>query len=110
MFLEQWDSVVILEGTSITLPTNVALHVRTILGDYVELDQPITKKGIIQLARATKVNDDSVELEKLARDGNNAGDIAAKRPSALDLLEMYPSIQFDLCTFLLLLPAMRLRQ
>lgn len=106
----QWDETIAIEGSSVTLPTGVTMYARTILSDFVELGQPITKKGILQLAEATSSQAHAAELKSLAEDDAYSSNISAKRVSILDLLERYPSIDMDLGAFLALLPPMRVRQ
>lgn len=86
------------------------MYARTILGDFVELGQPITKKGILQLAEATHVEDDAADLKKLAKDDVYSAEISSNRVSILDVLERYPSVKLDLGAFISLLPPMRVRQ
>lgn len=86
------------------------MYARTILSDFVELGQPITKKGVLQLAEAATNPEDTAELKALSEDDAYASDISAKRVSMLDLLERYSSIKMELGAFLALLPPMRVRQ
>jgi cytochrome P450/NADPH-cytochrome P450 reductase len=106
----KWDAIISLEGSSLTLPTNISTYARTVLSDFVELGQPVTKKGIHRLAESTKSEDDANEVKRLAEPETYSAEIAEKRISMLDLLEKYPSIDLELGTFLSLLPPLRVRQ
>lgn len=86
------------------------MYARTILSDFVELAQPITKKGVAQLASATEVESDIAALRSLAEDDAYSSQVSAKRVSILDLLETYPSVKLGLAAFLAMLPPMRVRQ
>ncbi|RYP22853.1 hypothetical protein DL765_001449 [Monosporascus sp. GIB2] len=105
-----WNAIITLEGSSVTLPTNVAIYARTIFSDFVELGQPATRKNVLHLAEATKVEHDAKALKCLAEGNNYSAEISTKRVSVLDLLERYPSVKLDLAQFLILLPPMRIRQ
>lgn len=86
------------------------MYTRSILSDFFELGQPITKKGVFQLAGATEVETDATALRNLAEDQAYASEVSAKRVFILDLLEMYPSVKLGLAAFLAMLPPMRVRQ
>jgi cytochrome P450 / NADPH-cytochrome P450 reductase len=106
----KWDAIISLEGSSLTLPTNISTYARTVLSDFVELGQPITKKGIQRLAESTKSEEDGNALKRLAEPESYSAEVSEKRVSMLDLLEKYPSIDLELGTFLSLLPPLRVRQ
>lgn len=107
-----WDAHVTISAHGrTTLPTGVSIPVNDVLGAYVELAQPATKRGILSLAEAAK---DAGAREQLGRLGADADaysqEISAKRVSVLDLLERFPSVDLPFSTFLALLPPMRVRQ
>ncbi|KAH6631258.1 cytochrome P450 [Chaetomium tenue] len=109
-FKLSWDSHITIGSDRWTaLPTGTPVPVYDVLGSYVELSQPATKRGILKLADATK--DDSVrqQLKDLAGD-SYASEISLKRASILDLLDKFPSISLPFGTFLSLLPPIRPRQ
>ena len=105
-----WDVHITIsaEGRT-TLPTNTSIPAQDVLGAYVELAQPATKRSILALAEATKDEGTKESLQQLATD-NYSTDISAKRVSVLDLLERFPSIDLPFGSFLSLLPPMRVRQ
>lgn len=107
-----WDAHITISAHGrTTLPTNTSIPVADVLGAYVELAQPATKRGILSLAEAAKDSSTRDELTALAADNDtyNAS-ISAKRVSVLDLLERFPSVSLPFSTFLSLLPPMRVRQ
>jgi cytochrome P450/NADPH-cytochrome P450 reductase len=107
-----WDAhVTISAHGSTTLPTGVSIPVTDVLGAYVELAQPATKRGILSLAEAAKEPGARERLAELGSDPDAyARDVSAKRVSVLDLLERFPSVDLPFSTFLALLPPMRVRQ
>ncbi|KAI1371571.1 bifunctional P-450:NADPH-P450 reductase [Hypoxylon crocopeplum] len=104
-----WDASIKIEGTGVRLPTGELVPANNILGGFVELAQPATRRNILALADATESEDDRGALKNLATDGYDA-EVLAKRTSVLDLLEAYPSINMPLGLFLTMLPPMRIRQ
>ncbi|KAI1084616.1 cytochrome P450 [Whalleya microplaca] len=104
-----WDVHITIGGSGMTsLPTNTSLPVQNILGAYVELSQPATRRNINALAAAAKDDKEREALEKLADESYEG--VAAKRTSILDLLEEYTSVDLPLGAFLAMLPPMRVRQ
>ncbi|CAL3969579.1 unnamed protein product [Diplocarpon coronariae] len=105
-----WDTVLtIKDGTNTTLPTGHPISAMDILGMYVELSQPATKKNIARIAASCP--DESVRAEILDLAGAHfEEEILNKRRSPLDILEEYPSAALPLGDFLAMLPPMRIRQ
>ncbi|KAK4235289.1 cytochrome P450 [Achaetomium macrosporum] len=109
-FQLSWDSHVTIGSDRWTaLPTGTPVPVYDVLGSYVELSQPATKRGILRLADAAKDDTTKQQLQALAGDAY-ATEISLKRTSILDLLERFPSVSLSFGTFLSLLPSMRPRQ
>ncbi|KAF7535706.1 hypothetical protein G7Z17_g13162 [Cylindrodendrum hubeiense] len=105
-----WDAALkIHSNRPTTLPINTPVSARDVLGAYVELSQPATKRNILALAEATDDKSIVQELEKLAGD-DYQDNIVSKRVSVLELLEKYPSIAFPISSYLAMLPPMRVRQ
>ena len=105
-----WDAhITIAADGRTTLPTDTSLPVTDILGAYVELAQPITKRGITSLVEVAKNPASKKELSRLAGDAFNS-EVSAKRVAILDLLERFPDVEIPFGTFLSLLPPMRVRQ
>ncbi len=94
-----------------SLPTSRPVSLHELLGCYVELAQPATRRDVETLADATQRPPHRDELRALAGDAARyQAEILEKRVSVLDLLERYPSCDIPFAAFLELLPAMRVRQ
>lgn len=105
-----WDSMITISSTGRTnLPTNVPLPVSDLLGAYVELAQPATRRNLQSLLEATTDEQTKSALSKLAGD-DFSSEISSKRVSVLDLLERFSSISLPLAVYLEMLPPMRVRQ
>ncbi|PKS12428.1 hypothetical protein jhhlp_000634 [Lomentospora prolificans] len=105
-----WDAhLVIKSDIHTSLPVNTSVPAHHVLGSYVELAQPATKRNILGLVDAAADAKTKDELNRLANDGYNE-DVTEKRCSVLDLLERFPAIDLDIGTFLAMMPPMRIRQ
>ncbi|KNC99987.1 hypothetical protein, variant [Spizellomyces punctatus DAOM BR117] len=90
------------------LPTNLPIPVHTVLGGYVELNQPATRRQLDTLRLLAPA-----ELQSAFSRFNDADyntEILNKRVSVLDLLELYPAHPLEFGQFLSMLPPMRMRQ
>jgi cytochrome P450/NADPH-cytochrome P450 reductase len=106
-----WDAHVTISSTSrTTLPTGSSVAVNDVLGAYVELSQPATRRGILALAELAQDPAAKTALTALAAPDEYAAAVAGKRVSVLDLLERFPTVDLPFATFLGLLPPMRVRQ
>ncbi|KAI1409982.1 cytochrome P450 [Hypoxylon sp. FL1857] len=104
-----WDAHITIGSDGMTsLPTNTSLPAHNILGAYVELSQPATRRNISVLVEAAKDDNEREALKKLANESYE--EVSSKRISVLDLLEKYTSVDLPLGTFLAMLPPMRVRQ
>jgi cytochrome P450/NADPH-cytochrome P450 reductase len=91
-----------------SLPTGQAIAVSSLLSGYVEISQPATTgdlRVLHELAHDPLVRSALQQLIK-----SYAENIALKRISVLDLLELHPGISLPFAHFLALLPPMRVRQ
>ncbi|KAH7385832.1 NADPH-cytochrome P450 reductase-like protein [Pyrenochaeta sp. MPI-SDFR-AT-0127] len=105
-----WDSMLTISSAGpTTLPTDVPVSAIDVLGAYVELAQPASKRNITALLDVTRNEDAKKELTRLTGDAFT-DEITAKRVSVLDLLEHFDSVQLPLGVFLKMLPPMRVRQ
>ncbi|KAL9619781.1 MAG: hypothetical protein Q9160_005617 [Pyrenula sp. 1 TL-2023] len=105
-----WDSYLTISANALTtLPENTSLPAVEILGTYVELVQPATKRNILTLADVAQDNTTKSRLQHYTTDDGYT-EVVAKRLSVLDLLESHPSITLPLSSFLRMLPPMRVRQ
>ncbi|KAH8751145.1 fatty acid hydroxylase [Hyaloscypha sp. PMI_1271] len=105
-----WDAVLTIKtGANTTLPTGHPISAMDVLGAYVELSQPATRKNVTRIAASAA--DESVRSQIMALAGEDfEKEILAKRRSPLDILEEYPSATLPLGDFLAMLPPMRIRQ
>lgn len=105
-----WDSMLTIAAAGpTTLPTNLPIPAADVLGAYVELAQPASKRNILSLVEATK--DEAIKSELTRLSGAAfAEEISARRVSILDLLERFPSVSLPLGPFLQMQPPMRVRQ
>ncbi|RMZ69227.1 hypothetical protein GMOD_00003168 [Pyrenophora seminiperda CCB06] len=105
-----WDSMLTISTTGpTTLPTDTPISANDVLGAYVELAQPASKRNVQALIDTTRNESDKKELTRLADEAFSA-EITAKRVSILDLLERFPSTKLPFGVFLKMLPPMRVRQ
>ncbi|KAF2761981.1 cytochrome P450 [Pseudovirgaria hyperparasitica] len=106
-----WDTVLTIStsGPS-SLPTNTPIPAADLLGAYVELAQPASKRNLAALLSATSHTTTHTELTRLLDPAVFTAEISGKRVSILDLLTKFaPNIPLPLSTFLALLPPMRVR-
>lgn len=104
-----WDAnITIRSDTLTTLPTGHPVPASDILGAYVELSQPATKRSISALVEATKDEETRGKIQHLAGEGFT--EVLSKRMSVLDILEQYPAVELPFSIFLSLLPPLRVRQ
>ncbi|KAK0120349.1 hypothetical protein ONS95_011752 [Cadophora gregata] len=105
-----WDTMLtIRDGANTTLPTGHPISMMDILGMYVELSQPATRKNIARIAASCADENIRSEISALAGEKFEQ-EILAKRRSPLDILEDYPNAALPLGDFLAMLPPMRIRQ
>lgn len=105
-----WDTMLKITSQGYTmLPTDVPIAVAEVLGSYVELAQPASRRDIMRLSEFT--TDAKIKESLIYLSGQCfAKEITAKRVSVLDLLESHPSITLPFSFFLQILPPMRVRQ
>lgn len=106
-----WDAVLVINGDDSTpLPMDSPTSASDVLSSYVELSLPATRKNLLVLAEHVQSGKARSELESLATEDRFEEAITNRRLSIIDLLELYPSIELPLSTFLGMLPPMRTRQ
>lgn len=88
------------KGAHTTIPTEKEVHVTAILGAYVELSNPATKKNIATIAKYA----DAEKVDFVPEPSSNAS------MSVLDILERHPQIQLPFSVFMSMLTPMRIRQ
>lgn len=95
-----WDAMMTLrKGTHTTIPTETAMAVTAVLGAYVELSSPATRKNILTLRKYA--GDDEL-AEKLAS--------VTEQLSVLQILERHPGLNLPFSVYLSMLTPMRIRQ
>ncbi|KAF1937047.1 NADPH-cytochrome P450 reductase-like protein, partial [Clathrospora elynae] len=105
-----WDSTLTIQSAGpTTLPTDTPISAVDVLGAYIELAQPASKRNVLALLETARDEAAKKELARLAGEVFSA-EISAKRVSVLDLLERFPSTQLPLGVFLKMQPPMRVRQ
>jgi cytochrome P450/NADPH-cytochrome P450 reductase len=107
------DTQVVIHGKSgalSPLPLDRPIAAATLLGDYVELQQPATQRQVAALAATISCPPERKEAERLASDEAYEDEVLAKRLSLLDLLDRLASADMPLGSFLAALPPMRPRQ
>ncbi|KAI0393231.1 bifunctional P-450:NADPH-P450 reductase [Xylariaceae sp. FL0594] len=105
-----WDAHITIAGSANTpLPTNTSIPAQNVLGAYVELAQPATRRNILTLAETVKDEVAKSALKRYAEE-RYTSEVVEKRISVLDLLEEFPDVEVPLGLFLSMLPPMRVRQ
>ncbi|KAM3552141.1 hypothetical protein MY1884_007364 [Beauveria asiatica] len=109
-FSISWDATfTITSNGPTTLPTGIPISATNVLGAYVELSQPATKRNIQAMIDSTEDEKTVTALKGLIGD-QFSEEVTAKRLSALDLLEKFPAVGLLFESFLAMLPPMRVRQ
>lgn len=104
-----WDAnITIRSDAPTTLPTGHPFPASDVLGAYVELSQPVSRRSLAALVEAATDAPTRAALQRLADD--DFAEVSSRRTSVLDLLEQHPAVDLPFATFLSLLPPMRVRQ
>ncbi|MFL5352204.1 bifunctional cytochrome P450/NADPH--P450 reductase [Archangium sp.] len=98
-----------------TLPSDRPVSVRTLLGRYVELSAPATRRDLQLLAKYTACPPEKKRLLALAGEGGTEPEayrtqVLEKRVSVMELLEELPACELPFGVFLELLPPMKPRR
>ena len=92
------------------LPVDQPVRVGRLLGDYVELQDPATRKQIQSMAAHTECPWTKPRLMALADDeARYREEVLTRRKSLVDLLEEYPACQLPFDRYLEMLPPLRPR-
>jgi cytochrome P450 / NADPH-cytochrome P450 reductase len=86
------------------LPLGQTITVHQLLEDYVDLQEPASKRVVLQLVDFTRCPNTRKELERL-RGEAYAADIGDKRVTLLDLLKQHPAVEMPLAAFVAASPA-----
>jgi len=104
------DSVLtISSATSTALPLHTPVRAAEVLRTHVELQQPVSKKNILDVLKATDDETSIAELKRLAGEAHYK-ELIATRMSLLDLLERLPAVSISPSAFLSMQPPMDVRQ
>ncbi|OCF40576.1 hypothetical protein I317_05586 [Kwoniella heveanensis CBS 569] len=96
-------------GSSISfLPANQPIRAAELLGSFVEVSQPASKRTLETMFEANQEPKVREALESLV--DNYAEIVTSKRMSLLDIVESIPGLSIDLSFFLENLPRMKIRQ
>ncbi|KAF2818059.1 riboflavin synthase domain-like protein [Ophiobolus disseminans] len=106
--LSQDSVLTITSNTTTTLPVNTPMRAAEVLRAYVELGQPASECDIRTLLDAAHDENSRSQLSRLANDAREDGTIV-RRPSVLDLLELFPTIRISSSAFLAMQQPMRVR-
>lgn len=102
------DRVVLNIPGSSFLPSDVPVAAAAVVGEYVEIGQPVSKRILPTLAE--KCSDPKEAEEIKALEDNYQAAVFDKRVSLLDLLEKFKSCNVSFDFFLANLPKMKIRQ
>ncbi|PEA54221.1 NADPH--cytochrome reductase [Bacillus pseudomycoides] len=91
------------------LPLEQSVCVYELLANYVELQEPVTRTQLRELAVYTICPPHKRELEALLEEDAYKKNILKKRTTMLDLLEKYPACELPFERFLELLPPLKVR-
>ncbi|MCC5812500.1 MAG: flavodoxin domain-containing protein, partial [Ectothiorhodospiraceae bacterium] len=111
------SDVVVLEGNggrSQHLPLERPVSLAQLFSNFIELQEPITRRQLRRLTAFTPCPHTRGELERLTADTEDASqqyqrEIADRRLCLLDLLQQHPAIQLSLQDFLGFCPPLRPR-
>ena len=103
------DAQVMVRGAT-SLPADRQTSLAEILGAYVELGQPATRRQVGELAAIAPSATERAALLALAEPEAYDAEVAARRVSLLDLLDRHPATRPSLGQFLGWLPPTRIRQ
>ena len=92
------------------LPVDAPIALARLLGEYVELQDPASRRHIQTMVEHTECPWTGPRLAALAADEVRYKDeVIGRRKSALDLLEEYPACQLPFSAYLEMLPPLRAR-
>lgn len=98
------------EGAPAHLPAGATLSIDQLLSQFLELQEPASRRDLRVLAANSPCPHTRQELTALAEDSDRYHrELLEKRQSLLDLLESYPAIQLPVELFAALCPPLRPR-
>ena len=96
-------------ATSMALPVGTPIAAFALFAGFVELSQPISIKQLGDLASLAEGGEKNL-LERYVIADVYTTEVAGKRMSVLDILEEVPDLELPIGDFILMLPALRMRQ
>ncbi|WOI43058.1 bifunctional cytochrome P450/NADPH--P450 reductase [Bacillus altitudinis] len=90
------------------LPLNQPIQVEELLASHIELQEPVTRTQLRDLAKYTVCPPHRIELEQMAGETYQEA-VLKKRVTMLDLLEQYEACELPFDHFLALLPGLKPR-
>ncbi|MCA0924195.1 bifunctional cytochrome P450/NADPH--P450 reductase [Bacillus stratosphericus] len=90
------------------LPLNQPIQVEELLASHVELQEPVTRTQLRDLAKYTVCPPHRIELEQMAGETYQEA-VLKKRVTMLDLLEQYEACELPFDHFLALIPGLKPR-
>ncbi|WP_030434831.1 bifunctional cytochrome P450/NADPH--P450 reductase [Actinoplanes subtropicus] len=97
-------------GPNPNLPTDQPIAAGELFASHLELSRPAGRRHVEHLAEATDCPPEKQALTALASPDRYESEVLDKRLSALDLLEMYPSVRLPLGSYLSMLTPLSPRQ
>jgi cytochrome P450/NADPH-cytochrome P450 reductase len=91
------------------LPVDTPIAVERLLGEYVELQEPASRRHIQTMVAHTECPWTGPRLAALADEARHKDEVMGRRKSVLDLLEEYPACQLPFSAYLEMLPPLRPR-
>ena len=104
------DTRVVLGGNTSFLPVDEPIAVGELLGGYVELGEPASRKDVEEMAKNCLCPPERAQLEAFLAPDTYQTEVQDKRRSPLCLLEEFPSVQIEFADFLNMLVPLRPRR
>ncbi|MBY0095860.1 cytochrome P450 [Mesobacillus maritimus] len=103
------EDVVVLKGSEnlVNLPLNQPITLSTLLKNYVDVKQPVTRKQLKDLAAHTVCPPHKYELESMAEEGIYEHRVLEKGITIVDLLEKYEACEMSFEHFLEIVPTLK---
>ncbi|KGP72812.1 bifunctional cytochrome P450/NADPH--P450 reductase [Pontibacillus yanchengensis] len=96
-------------GRASHLPLEQPVSVENLLVHYVEMQEPVTRAQLRELAAYTTCPPHKVELEQLLEEEAYKEEVLQKRITMIDLLEQYVACELPFERFIALLPPLKAR-
>jgi cytochrome P450 / NADPH-cytochrome P450 reductase len=105
------DVMIKLSGTNKTfLPTHHPEYAYALLTAYLEIETMVSRKQLQAMAEAANDEKQKAELQRLGKADVYDKQILPKRPSVIDILLSFPSVNLDFAAYIDMLQPMKPRQ